>query len=303
MARHSRVRSAGGQTRGREHSQITRRSQAEVRLPPAIWVCPRQPLRSLPEVPLRFRVLGCSGGSAPDHHPTCFLVDGKIAFDGGSLTNTLAEDEQENVDHVVLSHCHLDHVATLPFFIDNRFARLTRPINFYGHESTITDLKDGIFNNRIWPDFTQLKVKKSVALTLHAVEAGRPFGIEHLTITPSEMEHPVPCLGYLIESGGSSLYLAGDTGSAECVKRAVAGARNLKELVIEVSWPDRMKALAQTSGHLVPSDLKAAWPLHPTARVLVTHIKPFYREEVVGELLALGLPNSVILDDGMTFVA
>ncbi len=250
---------------------------------------------------MRVRVLGCSGGSAPDHHPTCFLVDGKVAFDGGALTSTLAEDEQEDVDHVVLSHAHLDHVAELPFFLDNRFARQTRPINFYGHAQTIEDLKDGIFNNRIWPDFTQLKNRKSVALTLQVVEPGRPFSVGGLTLTPNAMEHPVPCLGYLVESGASSFYLAGDTGSADGVKRAVAGMPLLKDLIIEVSWPDRMRDLARTAGHLVPADLKAAWPLHPSARVLITHIKPFYRDEVIAELLALGLPHTVILDDGMTF--
>ncbi len=250
---------------------------------------------------MRVRVLGCSGGSAPDHHPTCFLVDGRVAFDGGALTSVLAEDEQEAVDHVVLSHAHLDHVAELPFFLDNRFARQTRPINFYGHERTIEDLRDGIFNNRIWPDFTQLKTRKSVALELHVVEPGRPFSVDRLTLTPNAMEHPVPCLGYLVESGASAFYLAGDTSSAEGVKAAVAKTPHLKDLVIEVSWPDRMRDLARVAGHLVPSDIKAAWPLHPSARVLITHIKPFYREEVVGELLALGLPRTLILDDGMTF--
>lgn len=244
-------------------------------------------------------MLGCSGGSARGHLPTSFLIDGRIAVDGGAVTTALAEDEQERIDHVVISHAHLDHVATLPFLLDNRFARQRRPITFYACEETLQDLKEGLFNNRVWPDFTALKNRKSVALELKAVRAGAPFHVEGFTFTASAMAHPVPCFGYLIEDQRSALYIAGDTGSAEPVKRACAARADLAAIVIEISWPDRMAELAGVTGHLVPRMLREAWPLHPTAEVLVSHIKPFYREEVIAELAALRLPGLTVLEDGM----
>ena len=250
---------------------------------------------------MRFQVLGCSGGSIPGHRPTSFLVNSTVAIDGGALTAALSPNAQELVDHVVMSHAHLDHCANLPFLLDNRFARQTRPITFYGGEQTLNDLRDGIFNNRIWPDFTVLHNHKSLALSLQAVSQEVPFEINGLRFTPFRMEHTVFCFGYLIEDSSSKIFVAGDTGSAFAVRAIVERIEGLSAIVIEVSWPNRLEELARNSGHLIASLLEEAWPLHPQARVLVTHIKPLHLEEISAELLALSHPNLVILDDGMEF--
>jgi len=250
---------------------------------------------------LRFQVLGCSGGSIPGHRPTSFLLNSTVAIDGGALTAALSPDAQELVDHVVMSHAHLDHCANLPFLLDNRFARQTRPITFYGSEQTLNDLRDGIFNNRIWPDFTVLRNHKSVALSLRTVSPEVPFEINELRFTPYLMEHTVTCFGYLIEDGSSRLFVAGDTGNASLVREIVQRVDDLDALVIEVSWPNRLMELARASSHLTPAILEDAWPLHKSARVLITHIKPLHLEEITAELLALGHPNLTILEDGMEF--
>ena len=114
---------------------------------------------------MKLHVLGCSGGSAPGHQPTSFLIDDCVAVDGGAITTVLCEEGQEKIDHVLISHCHLDHVATLPFLLDNRFARQHRPIRFYGSESTLDDLNTGLFNNRLWPVFSQVKNRNPAALS------------------------------------------------------------------------------------------------------------------------------------------
>lgn len=250
---------------------------------------------------MKLRVLGCCGGSAQGRHPTSFLIDDRIAVDGGAVTANLTPTEQEQIDHVVLSHAHLDHVANLPFLLDNRFARQTRPIHIHGPRETLDALKNDLFNNRMWPDFTALRNKKSVSLELHPQPIETPFEVGHLRFIAHPMPHPVPCFGYLIRDDHAAIYIAGDTGSAQVVKEAVVGAKNLKAIVIEISWPDRMLDLARLTGHLVPSLLREAWPLHESAKILITHIKPFFHAEVVAELKALGLPQLEILEDGMQF--
>lgn len=250
---------------------------------------------------MRFQVLGCSGGSMPGRLPTSFLINGTIAVDGGSLTSALGPEDQKNIEHVVLSHAHLDHVGSLPFLLDNRFPSQSHPLVIHGQAETLSDLRTSLFNGRIWPDFTTLRTKKSLAMELRAIEAERTVSIGDLRITPNAMEHPVPCLGFHIADGQSAMYIAGDTGSYRPVKKAIQAQGDVTAIVIEVSWPDRLAHLASVTGHLVPALLKEAWPLHPTARVLVTHIKPFFREEVVAELVALRLDGLVILEDGMSF--
>ncbi|MFG0317325.1 MAG: 3',5'-cyclic-nucleotide phosphodiesterase [Planctomycetota bacterium JB042] len=250
---------------------------------------------------MRLQILGCCGGSTLGKHPTSFLVNDTVAVDAGAITAMLPPHAQEKVDHVVLSHAHLDHVANLPFLVDNRFARQTKPITIYGSKVTIDDLSDGMFNNRVWPDFTVLKNKKSISLTLRPVKAGEPFTIDGLTFTAYPMEHPVACFGFLIDDGTSSIFIAGDTGSTESVKKVVAGVDNLRAIIVEASWPSRMGDLAVATGHLTPRMIRDALPFHPEAKLLVTHVKPFFFHEVVGELMGFALPNTLILDDGMEF--
>lgn len=246
---------------------------------------------------MKLHVLGCSGGSAPGHQPTSFLIDDCVAVDGGAITTVLCEEGQEKIDHVLISHCHLDHVATLPFLLDNRFARQRRPIRFYGSESTLDDLKTGLFNNRIWPDFTQLKNRKSVALELQIVHEHQPFPVAHLKVTAHSMVHPIPCFGFLIEDANASIFIAGDTSDPASIREFCADRPTLKAIVLEVSWPDRMEELGRLAGHIVPKFLAPTLPLHPTAELLVSHVKPFYRDEVLAELRALRAPMR-ILEDG-----
>ncbi len=250
---------------------------------------------------MNLRVLGCSGGSARGHFPTSFLIDGRIAVDAGAVTTNLPPEEQEKIDHVVLSHAHLDHVSNLPFLLDNRFARQTRPIAIWGPEPTLAALRTDIFNNRVWPDFTILHNRKSVSLELKSVAPGTPFQIESLSFRADPMVHPVPCFGYRIDDGRRAIYIAGDTGDATAMKSIVSGDPSLRAIAIEVSWPDRMHELAKVSGHLTTAMLSAVWPIHPTARILITHIKPFYIDEVKAELAAARLSNVIVLEDGMAF--
>lgn len=250
---------------------------------------------------MRLQILGCCGGSTLGKHPTSFLVNNSVAVDAGAVTAMLPPHEQEKVHHVVLSHAHLDHVANLPFLVDNRFARQTKPITLYGSTVTIDDLCDGMFNNRVWPDFTVLKNNKSISMTLKRIKAGEPFRIDGLKFTAFPMEHPVACFGFLIDDGKSSIFIAGDTGSTDTIKHAIEGADNLRAIILEASWPSRMGDLAVATGHLTPRMIKDALPIHPEAKILVSHVKPFFFHEVVGELMGFKIPNLLVLDDGMEF--
>ena len=249
---------------------------------------------------MRFRVLGCSGGSTIGRFPTSFLIGDSVALDGGALTTALHAEDQRKIEHVVLSHAHLDHVGTLPFLLDNRFPDQTHPITLHAGQVTMEDLKSGLFNNRIWPDFTNLRTKKSVSLELATIGPGDPFPVGPLTVTANAMRHPVPCFGFLCDDGETAIYVAGDTGSCQPVVEATSRRDDLAAIAIEVSWPDRLRDLADLTGHLCPAHIAEAWPIHPTARVLITHIKPFFHDEVVAELNALGL-DLTILEDGMSF--
>ena len=67
---------------------------------------------------MKVRVLGCSGAIAKDCRTTSFLIDNDVLIDAGTGVGDLTLDEMRHVDHVLLTHSHLDHVAALPLMVD-----------------------------------------------------------------------------------------------------------------------------------------------------------------------------------------
>src|SRR5512138_3031779 len=101
---------------------------------------------------MRMRVLGCSGGSAPGHELSGFLLDDVFAVDAGSLTTSLDLAAQRAVEAVALTHAHLDHCWSFPLFLANRYVPGTRTCALYGAEATLRAVSKSLFNGDVWPD-------------------------------------------------------------------------------------------------------------------------------------------------------
>jgi phosphoribosyl 1,2-cyclic phosphodiesterase len=78
---------------------------------------------------MRLRVLGCSGGIGGRHlRTTSFLADSDILIDAGTGVGDLTLAELSQVDHIFVTHSHLDHVASIPFLVDTVGGMRTKPI-------------------------------------------------------------------------------------------------------------------------------------------------------------------------------
>src|SRR5947209_3554717 len=136
-----------------------------------------------------------SGGGANNHleqYLTSFLIDNELAVDAGALPLALTRDKQLNIRNIVITHPHLDHLAGLPLMLDNIFTEMDHTINVYAIEATVRSLRDHIFNNNIWPDFTSFKNSQGVNLQFETIVPNRPFQIGGLSITPVPVNHTVP---------------------------------------------------------------------------------------------------------------
>ncbi|RYF65884.1 MAG: MBL fold metallo-hydrolase, partial [Comamonadaceae bacterium] len=80
---------------------------------------------------MQVRVLGCSGAIAKGCRTTSFLVDGDLLVDAGTGVGELTLDEMSAIDDVVLTHSHLDHIASLPLLLDAVAARRTTPLRVH----------------------------------------------------------------------------------------------------------------------------------------------------------------------------
>lgn len=232
-------------------------------------------------------------------HPTCFLVDGRIALDAGALTQDLPVSEQAQVDHVFLSHTHLDHVATLPFLLDNVFSLRDAPVRVHASEHALRCLREHVFNDVLWPDFSVLHNGRTTLLEYAPFEAGACVEVGGLAVTAVAMDHTVPCSGYLLQGPTSALAVCGDTDGVEAMARAIPAARGLGAVILEASFPASEAEVAVASRHLTSDGFGRSLERLPAdTPVFVTHVKPAFRDEVRKEIEALGDPRVRFLEQG-----
>jgi Cft2 family RNA processing exonuclease len=160
---------------------------------------------------MKVRVLGCSGAIAKDCRTTSFLLDHDLLVDAGTGVGDLTLDEMAGVDHVLLTHSHLDHVAALPLMVDAIAARRTVPIQIHALQGTIDALKAHIFNNTIWPDFSRIPTPAAPFISFHPLEVGQTLLLagKHIEVLPAV--HTVPAAGYAVATGKGCWVFTGDT--------------------------------------------------------------------------------------------
>ena len=68
---------------------------------------------------MKLKVLGCSGSiGGQQQRTTSLLVDDDMLIDAGTGVGDLEIAQLAKIDHVFLTHSHLDHIACLPFIPD-----------------------------------------------------------------------------------------------------------------------------------------------------------------------------------------
>ena len=236
---------------------------------------------------MRFEVLGCSGGIGGKLRTTAFLLDDDVLIDGGTGATDLSLSQLVKVDHVFLTHSHLDHVAAIPWIVDTVGSARKKPLVVHGLDATIRTLKDHIFNWRIWPDFTKIPTAENPYLVFEPLTIGTAVKLGERTIQSIASNHVVPCVGYWIDSGRGSLIFSGDTSSSDALWSAANSCENLRYLLIETAFANRDRNVADASKHLYP--LKLAEELKKFighAQVYITHMKPGEEDTIMAEVEA-----------------
>ncbi len=238
---------------------------------------------------MKVRVLGAYGGEGPDLRTSCLLINDRLAVDAGALTSALSLREQAKVSGILISHTHLDHIHDLGFLADNIFGKRDTPVEILGTEKSIQVLKKHFFNNRIWPDFTQIPNSDHPILVCRAFKPGQEIDIAGLKVKPIPVNHPIPSVGFIISDGKNSLLYSGDTGPTERLWKEADKLNNLKLVIIEVSFPNQMEEVAKLSGHLTPkmAEAELAKLKEPPAMVRAFHMKPAFIKELEREMARL----------------
>lgn len=235
---------------------------------------------------MKLKVLGASGSDVPGHHLSSFLLNSTILFDAGGVTGSLSFRAQQKIEQIFITHAHLDHIRDIPFLADNMvLSGKPKQINLFSIKEVMDDIKRHLLNHRLWPDFTVIPNAQESILKVKILKEERPLTVKGYRITAYRMNHTVAAVGYLVEREGKRFFYTGDTGSAPHTWRKLAD-KKLDVLIIEVSFPDRMKDLAVKTGHLTAQLLFEDLKLlnHIPERIFITHVKPFYRREIEKDL-------------------
>jgi len=225
---------------------------------------------------MRLRVLGCSGGIGGRHlRTTSFLVDSDILLDAGTGVGDLSLAELSLVDHIFVTHSHLDHVTSIPFVVDTVGGMRAKPITVYATRATIEIMRSHLFNWAIWPDFAEIPSPEAPFMRYQEIELGQTIEIARRTITSLPANHTVPAVGYHLDSGAGSLVFTGDTGPNDALWKLVNRMQNLKYLIIETAFSNKERQLADMSKHLCPQTLaEELAKLEGSPEVYITHLKP-----------------------------
>ncbi len=242
---------------------------------------------------MKVRVLGCSGGLGGRHmRTTSLLVDDDILVDAGTGVGDLSLDELLAIDHVFLTHSHMDHIACLPLLVDAVWELRQRPIVVHAPPETLDILRAHIFNWAIWPDFTVIPDAGKPAMIFAPISAGEKVSLGERSITALPANHSVPAVGYLLEAETRDcLAFTGDTAACEELWQVLNRVKRLSYLIAETAFPDAQSRLVKAARHLTPAlladELEA---LETVPDVYVAHLKPGHADTTRRELESLGHP-------------
>lgn len=243
---------------------------------------------------MKWHVLGSFGGSSPECRTTSFLIDETLALDAGAITQALSLEAQRAINHIVLTHSHLDHIASIPFLIENTFGQRDGAVEILVSPPLLHTVKHHLFNNDTWPDFTRIPSDLLPALRLRRIEERTPFAVNHLRLTAVPVNHTVPTHGFLVEDDRGAVLFTSDTGATDEVWEVANRSPGLRALIVEVSFPNRMQAVADLALHLTPQALAVELAkLKRRVPVYLYHLKPPYLAELRRELAATAFPHPV----------
>lgn len=242
---------------------------------------------------MKIQVLGCSGAIAQNARTTSFLVDDHILVDAGTGVGDLPLEALARVDHVLLTHSHLDHIAALPLMLDSVGGSRQKPVEVHALPQTIAALRTHIFNDVIWPDFSVIPSPEHPFVRLRTLAVGDVFELSGHRVEVLPAEHSVPAVGYAIDTPRGQWVFTGDT---ECNPAFWERLQEMQVamLVIETAFSEREAMLAKLSRHLCPSTLATELAHLPPGTATgfpigITHTKPAETAAIQNDVRALGV--------------
>jgi cAMP phosphodiesterase len=232
-----------------------------------------------------------------------FVVNERLAIDAGTLAFHLKGEELLRVQDILLTHIHLDHIASLPFIFSEMFASIRTPVRIHATPTDIANLKAHVFNDIIWPDFTKIANPHGALMEFVPFAHRRPFEIAGLKCTPIPVNHTVETCGVVLEDDHACVALSSDTGLTSEFWTFLNGLERLDAVFVDVAFSNGMESVAVASKHLTAHLLtEELRKLHRKTEVYAVNLKPVCRETVMAEIAALGAAHIRVAELDVDYV-
>lgn len=220
------------------------------------------------------------------------VINDTVAIDAGTIGMLWPIDRQMKIKHVFLSHSHLDHIASLPFFLDNIYQPGPDCPCVYASDATEKCLREDVFNDRLWPDFIRLSEEESPFLKLQTLQPEVPVRLSDLTVTPVALKHVVPTMGFILQENNCTIAIISDTSPSQRIWEVLAATKNLRAVILDCSFPNSHRWLADKSRHLCPELFaEEIRRLPESVKVIAYHLKPVFFDRIVDDLKSIPLGN------------
>ncbi|MGZ3254968.1 MAG: MBL fold metallo-hydrolase [Burkholderiaceae bacterium] len=239
---------------------------------------------------MKLQILGCSGGiGGREQLTTCMLLDHDILIDAGTGLSSLGMAELVKIDHVFISHSHLDHVTGLALLLDAVLGKRAGPITVHASEKVIATLKQHMFNWLLWPDFAQIPNAADPILQWAPMQADVTLDLDGRAITAYPVNHTVDAVGYWVHNHHKGFLFTGDLSTTPELWARFAHEDMLEKVIVDCSFPNAELALANLSKHYCPQTLISdIQPLPKSVEFLIYHLKPGQEEQIMDELSTEG---------------
>lgn len=234
---------------------------------------------------------------------TCFLIDDCVAVDAGSIAIALTNEQRSKVKDIIITHPHMDHIASLPIFIDDLYPSLQEPMRVHATPEVIDLLERDVFNWNVYPRFSDLKNDYGPVMEYVPIPIGSPFRVAHLQVIAVPVNHIVPTVGLVVSDNKRSVAFSSDTAETEEFWKILNEMKDLDALLIEASFPNRMAKLAEVSRHFTPATLGEELKKlnHNGMDIMTVHLKATYRNEIIQQLNDLSIPKLSVMEPGRVY--
>lgn len=239
---------------------------------------------------MKLQVLGCAGGiGGRERFTTCFLVDDDILLDAGTGLSSLDLERLVKIDHVFVTHTHLDHVIGLALLVDAVQGKRSSPITIHATQPVITALKKHLFNWVLWPDFGAIPNTENPALRWETVEPGTPTDLNGRQVVAHPVNHTAGSTSYLVRNRKSSFLFTGDMASTPELWTTLSKEAGLAKVIVDCSFANAEMELAARSMHFCPRSLiNDIGAVAHSIEFLIYHLKPGQEDLIMQELSAEG---------------